>query len=224
MAGVERFSTWARENSRVLITTAVVLTLLVAGAIYYNSVKRGVESEAAIRFSNLQGTLASGNTQLAIRDLQEFLAGFGDTRTGEQARLVLAELLLSEDRPQEALETLQELDTNPARPQGLAAAQLIAAAYEAAGETGQAVDTYLEIADRARFDFERREALADAARVTLQGGDPGAAAALYEDVLDTFEEGEQGRGYYEMWLAEARARAGEGPADLGNGADAPQQN
>jgi hypothetical protein len=49
--------------------------------------------------------------------------------------------------------------------------------------------------------------LADAGRVALDTGRPDLAADFYDRLVDTFEEGDPGRGYYEMWRAEARARA-----------------
>lgn len=209
VAGVERSLAWARANSRMLIIGIVALAVLIAGGLYYINMQRSIESEALNRFNQLQGTIASGNTQLALRDLETFVGRFGGTEPGQQARLIMADILLSEDRAPEAVEALDDLDADLDEPRGVAAARLKAAAYEATGNADQAVEIYRQIAGEARFDFERRDALADAARVRLQNGEADEAADLYAEVLETFDEGEAGRGYYEMWLAEARAQAGD---------------
>lgn len=207
---IKRGYHWGRENGRVVGVVLGVVVLVAIGALWYTSQQRQLEAQAATRLSAVQQSVASGNTQLAIRDLQAYLDRFGGTETANQARLLLAGILLSEDQGQQALEALGELPQDLDEPFGLAAARLQAAAYEALGQVDEAVSTYRRIANEARFPFERREALADAARVQLQNGQADNAVRLYQQVVDSFAEDEQGRGYYEMWLAEARAQAEKG--------------
>lgn len=207
VSGVERTVGWARTHQRTLIIGAVALIVLVAGVLYYVNAQRAIETQAAARFTELQATIASGNTQLAIRDLQTFVDRFGSTEAGQQARLVLGEILLGQGQAPQAVQALGDLADDPEDATGTAAARIKAAAYEAMGEHDQAVALYVRIADAARFDYQAREALADAARVRLQNGNAAAAADLYRRVLDTFDADDPGRGYFEMWLAEARARA-----------------
>lgn len=210
IAAIERATTWGRAHSRELTIAAVLVAALVLIGLYYVNSRRTIEAQAQAQYGQVQQSLASGNTQLAIRDLQSFVSRFGDTSAAAQARLALGDLLLREGRAEEAIDALGDLPDDLDEPFGLAAGRLLAAAYEETGRPNDAVETYLRIADRARFDFERREALADAARVRLQDGDPAAAAALYARVVDLFDENDTDRGYYAMWLAEARARAEEG--------------
>lgn len=223
VATVKRTYAWGRENARVVGIALVVVLLVIAGGIWYMAQQRQLETQAAARLGEVHQTVATGNAELAIRDLERYLERFGGTRTADQARLLLASILLGENRPQEAREALGNLPRNLDRPFGMAAARLDAAALEEAGDFEAAADTYRRIAADARFTYERREALADAARVSLQNGDPAAAARLYERVVETFAQDDQGRGYYEMWLAEARARTDNGlTAASAPGAPAPQ--
>ena len=207
VSGIERTVAWARTYQRALLIGAVALIVLVAVVLYYVNVQRAIENQAAERFTQLQATIASGNTQLAIRDLQTFVDRFGSTESGQQGRLILGEILLREGQAPQAVDALGDLADDPEDATGTAAARIKAAAYEAMGQQDEAVSLYVRIAGAARFDYQAREALADAARVRLQNGDADAAAALYGRVLDTFAADDPGRGYYEMWLAEARARA-----------------
>lgn len=212
VATIKRSYAWGRENTRLLSIALVLVIVAGSLAIWYTTQQRQLEAQAAARFSEVQQTVASGNTQLAIRDLQAYLSRFGGTRTANQARLLLAGILLGEDRPQEAVQALGDLPDDFDRPFGLAAARVQAAAYEASGHVEEAVDTYRRIADGARFPFERREALADAARIRLDNGEPDQAARLYEEILTTLDEDEEGHAYYSMYLAEARAQAEGGVA------------
>ncbi len=203
---IQTTGTWAAENARALIVFGVVAAVMVAVGIYWVTSQRRVETEAAARLGEVQQSAASGNAQLAIRDLRTYLETFGGTRAAREARLVLADLLISEDSAQQAASVLGKLGQDLDDPLGLAAARLQAAAYETMGQADQAVSEYVRIAAHARFTFQRREALANAARVRMQTGDPGDAVPYYEQVLTTFEPGENGRDYYVMWLAEARAQ------------------
>ena len=188
------------------------MLVVVAPVLYDRNIQRSIETRAAGEFTQLQATIASGNTELAIRDLRDFVGRFGSSEPGRQARIILAEILLYEGQHAEAVEALGGLERDLDEPMGTAAARIRAAAHEAQGEVDEAVSLYLGIAEAARFDFQAREALGNAARVRLQAGDAADAAALYQRAVDTFEPDEAGRGYYEMWLAEARARAESGGA------------
>jgi predicted negative regulator of RcsB-dependent stress response len=208
---------WARANTRALTIGVAAVVLVAAGSLYYLNYQRTLENSAANRLAELQQTVASGNAQLAIRDLQAFIDRFGGAAAASPARLILADLLVAEGRPEEAVDALGDLPRDLDDPFGIAAARLLAGAHESLGRPDQAVAVYTRLAQRARFPYQAREALADAARVRLQAGDPAAAADLYQRVLDTFDDDEarqqQGlKGYYEMWLAEARARADQAAA------------
>jgi predicted negative regulator of RcsB-dependent stress response len=209
---IQRSIIWAKENSRVLITAGVVVVALAAGLTWFLTQQQRTERMAASEFARVQQSVVSGNTQLAIRDLETYLATYGSTETADQARIILADLLIGQDRADEAVDVLGSLPDDVQAPFGLAAARIEAAALEALGQVDQAVDAYLRVADNARFDYQQREALADAARVRLQNGDAENAADLYQRIVDSLEDdaAATGRGYYEMWLAEAQAQARTG--------------
>lgn len=220
---IKRSYAWGRENARAVIVVLTVVVVAAVAAIWFTSQQRQLEVQASARFSEVQQTVASGNTQLAIRDLQSYLDRFGGTRAAAQARLLLAGILLDQDRGQEAIDALGDLPDDLEEPFGLAAARLQAAAFEATGNVEEAVSTYQTIADRARFPFERREALAEAARLRLDNGEPDRAVRLYENILATFDEDEDDseKAYYTMWRAEAQAQAEGGTAPASGATDTP---
>lgn len=211
---VKRFIRWTQKNRTPVSVGGAAILVAAAGTAWFISSQRALEETASGRLAQVQQSVASGNAQLAIQDLQNFLNTFGSTRAGDQARLVLADLLIQQDRPQEAIDALGELPNELDNPFGLPGARLHAAALEELGRYDEAAGAYQRLARQARFEYQRREALADAARVQLQHGDPAVAEDLYRQILDTFDEQESGRGYYAMWLAQARAaaQAGQGTA------------
>lgn len=218
---IERASLWARQHTRALIIGGIVVAILVIAGVYYVDSQRRLEAEAATRLGEVQQTVMTGNVPLAIRDLQTYLGTFGGTRAAREARLMLADLLLAQDRPADAIEALGRLPRDIDEPAGIAAAQLVAAAQEALGQHDDAIQTYRRIARDARFEFQRREALEDAARVALDTGQDNLAVELYDRLIETFDEGDFERGYFEMWRAEARARAGRSPDAAPDATQAP---
>nr|NIP83934.1 tetratricopeptide repeat protein [Gemmatimonadota bacterium]NIQ60305.1 tetratricopeptide repeat protein [Gemmatimonadota bacterium]NIU80523.1 tetratricopeptide repeat protein [Gammaproteobacteria bacterium]NIX48845.1 tetratricopeptide repeat protein [Gemmatimonadota bacterium]NIY13298.1 tetratricopeptide repeat protein [Gemmatimonadota bacterium] len=106
---VRRLITWSRENRRELVIATVIVVVLGITAAWYITEQRSVEARAASRFTAVQQSVASGNIQLAIRDLEAFIGTFGDTETADQARLVLADLLIAQDRADDAVDALGSL-------------------------------------------------------------------------------------------------------------------
>jgi len=204
---VERAGLWARQHTRALIIGGILFAVVIIAGVYYIDSQRRVEAEAAARLTEVHQTVMTGNVPLAIRDIQAYLASFGGTRAAREARLILADLLLTQERPADAIQALGRLPRDLDEPTGLAAAQLQAAAFEALEQYDDAIDAYRTIARNARFEFQRREALSDAARVALDTDRPDLAAEFFDRLVQSFEEGEPGRSYYEMWRAEATALA-----------------
>lgn len=212
---VKRIIAWGKDNSRQVTIGGAIVVVAAAFAAWFTVQQRSLEANAQTRLAQVQQSVASGNPQLAIRDLRSYLGTFGSTDAADQARLLLADVLLSQDSAGAAIGALGSLPNRLDDPFGLAAARLEAAALEGAQRYDEAIQAYRELARNARFPYQRREALADAARLELQHGQPSEAAALYQQVLDTFDSNESGMSYYQMWLAEARARerTGQGPTE-----------
>lgn len=208
VARVVEYSEWARRNSRLVTTVAVILFVAIAAFLYWRNWQAGLESSATERLTEVQQTVASGNTALALQDLESFLETFSGTSAAGQARLLLAELYLDEGRYREALQAVGPLSGDLDDPLGPSGAFLEAAAYEGMDQPSEAERIYLSIADGADMDFHVRRALSDAARIRMELGRPGEAADLFRRLLALTEEGDPERGEYEMRLAEAETLAG----------------
>lgn len=203
---------WAKRNSRSLVIAAIVLALLAAGVVYYISYQRTLRVQAANRLTEIRQTVGSGNLPLATRDLEEYLNRFAGAPASEEARLLLAEIYIQEGQVDQVPPLLRELADDLREPMGPPAAFLVAAAYEQADQLDQAEDVYLRIAADAPYDFQRNEALDDAARLRMQQGDYAGASQLYDRLLASLEDDDPQRSIYQMWLAEARASMSGGTA------------
>ena len=204
IARVLDFTQWARGNQQVLTVAGVVVAILVAGALYYRSYRTQLTEQAAEQLETIHQSIAIRDVEAAKVDLATFLDRFGSTAYEGEARLMLGELYLQGDQPQQALAVLGPLGSSPRSPIAFQGAALLAAAYEQEGRLREAEDTYLEIADRSDLDFQVRDALVAAARIRSLQGDREGAIELYERVLEDVELTAAERGTFEMRIAELR--------------------
>lgn len=205
IARMVEYGEWARRHSRAVTIGGILLLVVLAAGLYYVNHRASLESTATARLTELRQTVQSGNTALAIQDLESFLATFPGTDAADEARVLLGEVYLREGRYQEAIRAVEPMADDPGEPLGAAAAFLLAAAHEQADEPQRAESVYLEIADEAAMPHQRRRAMADAARIRMQADDPAGAAQLYGRLVQDLEEGDPQRALYEMRRAEAEA-------------------
>lgn len=210
VARVFEASTWAQKNTQTLILLGIVLLVLGGGVFYWLSYRSNLAETAAVQLEQIRQVAQMGDPETARAELDQFLETFGGTPYAAEARLALAELHLRADRPEEAVSVLAASDVSIGEPIGVQLAVLHGKALEAAGRLEEAEEVYLEVAERAELDFQRVEALGDAARIRESAGDPAGAVALYERLLDELEPGHGDHGLYQMRLSEARARADAG--------------
>lgn len=207
MARALQLSTWARRNARLVMGIAAVALLGVLAYLFYGYQKRQSEERASIAFTRVEQTALSGNATLAQRDLQDFVRRFDGTVQADQARMLLAKVHLDAGRAREAVTVLQAVDARPGTTVGSQAAMLLGAAQNQAGNRQAAIESYVRVADAAELDYEKEQALREAAILRLEGGDFAGAAELFRRLRDMMEEGSFERSVYEMYLAEAEGRA-----------------
>lgn len=205
------FGEWAKTNIRVIVISAIVLTALVGGLLYYRIYRADREARAAAEFVRLQGTLSAGNAELAQRDLLAYIRRYEGSTQATEAKLALAELYLRSDSAAKAVALLQDSPTDIDDPSlGPQSALLLAGAQVAAGDAAAAEQTYLEIADEIDLSIYRIQALQSAAILRSEAGNHAGAAELYAQLIETQEEGSVDRQFFEMRLAESQAKAAEG--------------
>lgn len=198
-------SVWAKNHGRILLIAGIAAFLVLAGALWYRSYQSNVHNAAAGELNLVRQTVLSGNKQLAVTDLKKYIAKYGKTSSGAEARTMLAQLHLSMGQPAEAGKAIEPIAGDVKN--GSAAAFLLAAAYEAQNQSDKAEQEYLKIADKARFGFEKREALERAAGMRMTKGNPSGAIELFDRALKTLPEDSPDRAVYEMRIAEIRGAA-----------------
>ncbi|HET7321309.1 MAG TPA: tetratricopeptide repeat protein [Longimicrobiaceae bacterium] len=203
-----RFSSWAQANLKVLITVAVVVVALALAGVYAWYSHREHQREAATAFQQVEARVNPANPALAARDLKGFIDQYGGTVYGQEARIQLAQVHLLAGEPKQAVTALQGAEEWVGESEvGAQGALILAAAQAAAGQRDAAIATYLKVADAARFDYRKVDALQNAAELRAQANDFAGAAALYQRIVEMSPAGTPNHTLYEMRAAEATARA-----------------
>jgi predicted negative regulator of RcsB-dependent stress response len=206
------FAAWARANSRAIIVGGITLAIVVVGFLIYRNNRETIREQAATELAEVRQTVQTGNTALAVRELESFISRFGGTESADEARLLLASTQLEAGQAQQAADVVEPLARDLDDPLGVPAALLQGAAYEAANEPARAEAIYLRVVDDAEPVYQRREALDAAARLRMQTGNAAGAAELYRRLVEMTPTDQPIRAVYEMRLGEAVAAAGAAPA------------
>lgn len=204
LARLLQLSQWASKHARALIIAAIVLAIAIFSLVRYLDYRETLAQRAAIELLEVRATANSGNFALATRDLATFLQRFGGTPAALEARMLLAQLHLLQDQPQQAIEVIQPVTDEAEGIMRTSAGLLLAGAYEDAEQPEQALQQYLAVADYAEMDFQRREALEDAARLRVATGDTAGATELYQQLIQITPAGVE-QDIYNMRLSELQA-------------------
>jgi predicted negative regulator of RcsB-dependent stress response len=201
-------STWASRNRKAVTTGFIVLVLALLGLLWYSSYRRSLATKATTELTKVRATVQSGNTQLAITDLERYLDSFGGTKPASEARLMLAQQYLVAGQADKAVTTLEKMGGNEKTAEGAQASFLLASAYEAANNADKAERVYLDLGNNAPFLYMKQEGLDNAARIRLDKGNATGAIEIYQKLIDLTPETSPERDVYQLRLGEAQALAG----------------
>jgi predicted negative regulator of RcsB-dependent stress response len=173
---------WAEMHSRLLTAIAVGIIVIAGGFWFYTKSHEARARNAASALQQAQLAVASGNLALAQSNLEKIVDRYDATRSGEQARLILAEVRY--DRGQFAdgisvLQPLTEADDNGLRAN---AYNLIGAGYEQQKKPEDAAKAYRQAAEVAPHQIDRDQYLASAARALTAGGKLDEAKELWSQL------------------------------------------
>lgn len=198
-------SNWAQRNRPIVTMGIVVLALGIAAFMYYGRYRETLNTNAALQLEELQLRVTADDPAVLQADLELYLDRFSGTPFADEARLTLAQVHSDLGDRGAAAEVLRPLAGDVGDPLGAQAAAMLAAISEDLGDLQAAEGLYERLADRARLNFQVRDALASAARLRRAQGDPAGALAHYDRLLEEMDDLDPGRGVVEMRRAEVAA-------------------
>ena len=201
-------STWASRNRQLVIIGSIIAAVAIIGILYYAHYRDSLKERAGTEIVRVRATVQSGNSALAISELEKYLASFGRTPSADEARLMLGQQYLLTGASDKAITTVQPLSGDEDTAEGAQAAFLLAAAYESAKNTERAEQVFLTLGEQAPFLFMKQDALDNVARLRLARGNAAGAVEALERLIEITPEVNPERDVFELRLGEARAKAG----------------
>ncbi len=213
IARILELTQWAQAHQQLLLLVGGLLVIGAGAGLYYRNYKSSMTQEAAQSMEQIQESMTLSDRQGAKSKLVTFLQRFDGTAYAGEARLLLGQIYLESNQPQQAAAVLQPIGESPTAPIDLQAAALLGAAYEQEKRWNDAEKIYLKVADQSKLDFEVRAALANAARIRAQQGDKSGAVQLYQRILTGLKPDDPQRSLYRMRIEELSVK---GVADGGS--------
>ncbi len=193
---------WFQRNGRTVGIAAIVVAVA-AGAYWYYNRSIELKNQAAERALNtaLQ-SVSAGNQALAENDLNKVAENYGDTQSGIEAGLLLAQIDFNSGKMDSGLEVLRKLTTASAASLDMASIySLMGDGEMQANKAAAAAASYQKAAQAARSDANKAFQQSKAARAFLVAADTASAKTLWQSLVDN----PKAQGV----AAEARVRLGE---------------
>lgn len=197
---------WAKRNTRRILTVAAVAGVVLLAAIAYFFWQQRQEAQASAEY--LRVSTAAPGAQRTTQ-LEGFVARFGGTTEGNEARLELANAYLDANQPQKALPHARAVAGSGSTLQ-YQGQLMLGAVLARTNDRAGAIAAYRDAAESTKLPFQRQEALNQAALLQEGAGNWQGAADLYREILKDTEEGTMDRSVIEMRLAEAEGHLAAG--------------
>jgi predicted negative regulator of RcsB-dependent stress response len=172
---------WLQVNSRLLGIAGAVVIVAVAGYWFYSRSRQIRMVNAERSLSLAQQSLGSGNTNLALSDLQKVAERYQGTSAGTEAALLLAGQHYEQGKFQDGINQLEK--TLPKAGGSQATVQnLIGDGYAQMGKLADAAKAYERASEMSPYDSEKAYYKAKAARSYSSGGNVAAAKKLWTEL------------------------------------------
>ena len=191
---------WAEMHSRLLTVIAVAIIVIAGGFWFYTKSHEARARNAAAALQQAQLAVASGNLALAQSNLENIVDRYDATRSGKQARLILAEVRYDRGQFADGVSVLEPLTKEDDEALRASAYNLIGAGYEQEKKLDDAAKAYRQAAEASPHQIDRDQYLASAARALTAGGKLDEAKKLWSELASDPAS---------SVAAEARVRLGE---------------
>lgn len=215
VAGVLETTVWAKQHSQKLIIGGIVAAIALVALVLFFMNRSNRAEQAAAQLTVVRAAALTGDPQTAIPALERYIADFGSTPQGDEARLMLGRAYLEAGQTQNAIETVQSVASDVNSVYGGNAAYLLASAYEAANEAHRAEEVFLRLGEEADLLYMKQDALDNVGRLRIQRGDYAGAVEIYQRLVDLSPENSSERQVFELRLGEATALAATGGTAAG---------
>jgi predicted negative regulator of RcsB-dependent stress response len=204
---VDTLVEWLELHSRQLMFGSIGLLVIAGGFWFYRHSNQLQAESASVALSEAESAIGSGNLPLAQSSLEKLVQRYGNTPSGTQARVLLAQVHYDKGEYQQGMKDLDPVTTDKDAYTAATALNLQAAGLEQSGKLPEAAALYQKAASRAPYKSDHDVYMASAARVLTTAGKADEAKKIWAALASDDQS---------PAAAEARVRLGELEAKTGS--------
>jgi predicted negative regulator of RcsB-dependent stress response len=173
------------EKKELLIGLVIAIALIVGGALFWMQKTRADEERASLALSKASVWIQTGDSERATKSLKDIVTSYGGTASGNMARLYLATIYYTMNRPDEALAMYRAFssgnkDLQASALAGAASCNVQKKAFTAAAEG------FEKASDAAENEALKAMYLNKAAESDIAAGKPDQAVKLLDKVVKSW--------------------------------------
>ncbi len=197
----DRLVGWVKGHRQIASWFGAIVVVGAVLFVWTMATRRRTEEIASRDLQGARFAFENQNLPLAASELAKVVENYSGTNAAAEARLLLANVRLLENQPQQAIAVLKDYADGAPGAYRAQAYGLLGAAYENMGRPREAGEAYENGSAAARLDFLKAQLLSDAGRAWTSAGDTTRAIAAYRKIVKEFPK--------EGMANEAKVRLGE---------------
>lgn len=176
---IENVSSWLQTNQKPLLYGIVALAVAVGAIFLYRTNESSTREKASRALYEAQGPMVEGKMAEAASALEKVATRYSGTSSGDQASILLAQVLFDEKKYDAGLAALTKVQSSAGADFSASIEGTLAVGYEAQGKFAEAADHYGKAAGLAKFPVEKGQYQSSQARAFMSAGKSAEAGKLW---------------------------------------------
>ena len=179
---IENASAWLQVNQKPIMIGIGIIAISAAAIFGYRWMDANKRTEANNELYRATAPLAEGRLPEAQTALERVVKRFGGTSSGNQASLLLAQVLYEQKKFAEGIASLEDARGSAGSEFVAPIEAMMGVGYESQGKFDEAAEHYGKAASAAKFPLDRATNQAQQARNLTLAGKPAEARKLWEEL------------------------------------------
>lgn len=179
---IESVTTWLQLNSKPILMAVGGIAVAAAAVMVYRSSTASTREKASAALYAAQTPFVQGKLPEAQKELEKVATRFGSTASGQQAAVLLGQVLYDQNKVDEGIKALEKALAGASPDFKASIEALIAAGYEQKKDMAKAAEHYGKAAAAAPFKGEKYNQQANQARSLMAAGKDEDARKIWEEL------------------------------------------
>lgn len=179
---IESLTTWFQVNSKPILYAVGGVAVAAAAILVYRSSTASTREKASVALYEAQAPFAQGKLPEAQKELAKVAERYGSTASGQQAAILLAQVLYEQAKYDEGIKALEKALGSASADFKGSLESMIAAGYEFKKDMIKAADHYAKAAAASSFKGDKYNYQASQARSLMAGGKTDEAKKIWEEL------------------------------------------